>query len=71
VTTMLKGDWGICVGDVVRTKKTHPCGEDTWQVKRIGADIKMRCRGCGRLVMLPRAEFIKRVKTVLEKAGQE
>ena len=39
----LKGDWGICPGDVVRTKKAHPCGGDTWYVVREGADVKMRC----------------------------
>ena len=24
------------VGDVVKMKKSHPCGSDEWEVKRIG-----------------------------------
>ena len=61
----LKGDWGIAVGDRVRTRKTHPCGGDTWRVIREGADVKMQCETCGRVVSLVRQEFIRRVKTVL------
>ena len=35
------------VGDTVKMRKTHPCGSDTWVLTRVGADIKMRCEGCG------------------------
>ena len=56
----------IRLGDKVKTRKTHPCGSDEWTVIRIGADVKMKCLGCGRIVMLERAEFIKRRKKVLE-----
>ena len=58
------------VGDVVRTRKSHPCGSDTWVVIRTGADIKIKCRGCGRIVMLDRAQFDKRLKGVLPKEAQ-
>ena len=67
----LKGDWGVAAGDVVRTKKTHPCGSDSWYVIRQGADVKMRCQGCGRVVSLARREFLARVKTVLSHGEQE
>ncbi|MDR1066377.1 MAG: DUF951 domain-containing protein [Clostridiales bacterium] len=50
------------VGDVVKTKKSHPCGGDEWEILRVGVDFKMRCVKCGRLVMLPRAKFEKAVK---------
>ncbi|NLO16194.1 MAG: DUF951 domain-containing protein [Clostridiales bacterium] len=60
----------IRLHDVVRMKKKHPCGSLEWTVTRIGADIKMRCNGCGRAVMLDRAEFVKRRKKVL-KAGPD
>jgi hypothetical protein len=50
------------VGDVVITKKSHPCGGNEWEVLRIGIDFKMRCVKCGRLVMLSRAKFEKSVK---------
>ena len=33
----------IRLGDVVQTKKNHPCGSNTWTVIRTGADIKIRC----------------------------
>lgn len=50
------------LGDIVQMKKQHPCGSDQWEVIRLGADIKIRCTGCNRLVMLPRGDFQKRVK---------
>lgn len=55
----------IQVGDVIRTRKPHPCGGDQWTVTRTGADIKMRCNTCGRVVMLDREAFLKRRKTTL------
>ncbi|MDD2620066.1 MAG: DUF951 domain-containing protein [Syntrophomonadaceae bacterium] len=50
--------------DTVRMRKQHPCGSYHWQVIRMGADIKIKCRGCGRVVMLPRMEFEKRMLRV-------
>ena len=55
----------IRLGDLVKMRKTHPCGSDEWSVIRIGADIKIKCLGCGRIVMMERAEFVKRRKKVL------
>lgn len=57
---------GIRLGDVVKTRKPHPCGNDIWNVIRIGADIKIKCRKCGHIVMLDRDTFLKRRKAVLE-----
>ena len=56
----------IRLGDKVKMRKTHPCGSDEWRVIRIGADIKIKCLGCGRIVMMERPDFIKRRKKVLE-----
>lgn len=68
----LKGDWGVAAGDVVKTKKAHPCGGDSWYVIRQGADVKMRCIKCDRVVSLSRREFLARVKSVISQAeGQE
>ena len=50
----------IRLGDVIQTRKAHPCGSDRWQVIRIGADIKIKCLGCGRVVMMERPEFVQR-----------
>ena len=54
----------IQVGDILTMKKAHPCGAKQWQVLRTGADFKLRCLGCGREVMGPRAGFEKNVRQV-------
>ena len=41
------------LGDIVEMKKQHPCGSKEFEVIRLGADIKIKCVGCGRIVMLP------------------
>lgn len=51
--------------DVVQMKKKHPCGSDRWVVMRVGADFRIKCTGCGRVVMLPRTKFEKSVKTIV------
>jgi len=53
------------LGDLVQMRKKHPCGSDRWTVIRVGADIKIRCETCGRIVMMDRADFVKRMKKVL------
>ncbi len=52
------------LGDVVRLRKPHPCGGLDWEVVRLGADIKIRCQTCDRLVMLARSDLQKRTKSV-------
>jgi len=59
----------VFLGDVVRTRKPHPCGGDTWTVLRTGADIKIRCDTCGRIVMMDRETFLKRRKALLSRPG--
>jgi len=54
------------LGDIVKMKKQHPCGSYNWEVMRMGADIKIKCQGCGRLVMLPRSEFERKMIRVIE-----
>ena len=53
------------IGDVVKMKKQHPCGSYLWEVTRLGADIKIKCKGCDRIVMLPRNKFEKDAKKVI------
>jgi len=55
----------LAIGDVVRLRKQHPCGGWEWEITRIGADIGLRCRTCGRRVLLPRSQVEKRIKTIL------
>jgi len=52
------------IGDIVKMKKSHPCGGDLWKVVFVGSDIKIRCETCGRIVMLERPVFEKRVKRI-------
>jgi hypothetical protein len=61
----------VQVGDIVQTRKGHPCGSDRWQVYRIGADIGLRCLGCERRVMLPRRQFEKAVRKWISHSGEE
>lgn len=56
------------LGDIVRMKKPHPCGESLWKVVFVGSDIKIRCEKCGRVVMLERPVFEKRVKRIEKSA---
>ena len=55
----------IRVGDVLTMKKPHPCGSRDWEVLRVGADFRLRCRGCGHEVMGPRAKFERNVRAVM------
>ena len=52
------------LGDVLRLKKTHPCGNDLWEVVRLGADIGLRCRKCARRTLLGRPYLERRVREV-------
>lgn len=53
------------LGDIVRMRKPHPCGSDRWEVLRVGMDIRIRCLGCGHLVLMPRRKFERSVRQVL------
>jgi hypothetical protein len=57
----------IRLGDVVRLRKAHPCGSAQWEVVRLGADIGIRCDGCGRRVLLPRRQFSRQVKVLVSR----
>ena len=54
------------LGDIVEMKKEHPCGSKNWEIIRVGADVKIKCCGCERIVMLPRTKFIKGVKKIVK-----
>ena len=56
------------VGDVVRMKKAHPCGTDAWEILRVGMDFRLKCLGCGHMVMLPRPKFEKSVRAIIRRA---
>ncbi|HKZ54328.1 MAG TPA: DUF951 domain-containing protein [Anaerolineales bacterium] len=53
--------------DVLRLRKPHPCGSRDWAVVRLGADIGLKCLGCGRRVLMPRREVARRLKAYVRK----
>ena len=55
----------VRVGYKILVKKPHPCGANLFDVLRVGMDFKIRCTGCGREVMLPRAKIEKNIKKIL------
>lgn len=54
----------ILVGDTIRMKKAHPCGSYEWEVLRAGMDFKIKCKGCGHMVMIPRVKLEKNIKEI-------
>ncbi|MCL6612575.1 MAG: DUF951 domain-containing protein [Peptococcaceae bacterium] len=56
-------------GDVVKMKKTHPCGGDIWEIMRIGIDFRIKCQKCGRVIMIPRPKFEKSVRSIVSTAA--
>ncbi|MBD9412910.1 DUF951 family protein, partial [Pseudomonas stutzeri] len=56
--------------DLVQMKKPQACGTTRWEIIRLGADIKVRCTGCGHIVMMSGRDFEKRLKKVLGQAEQ-
>lgn len=57
----------LLLGDVLRLRRSHPCGGDTWLVDRLGADIGLRCRTCGRHVLIERPTLERRFAAFVER----
>ncbi|MDO5112189.1 MAG: DUF951 domain-containing protein [Clostridia bacterium] len=61
----------FALGDRVVMRKPHACGGNDWQIIRTGADVKIKCLQCGRIVMLDRLEFVKRAKKIIRTEENE
>ena len=59
------------LNDKVIMKKVHPCGWSEFEIIRLGADIKIKCINCNRVIMLPRVDFNKKIKKVIENEKKE
>ncbi|MDQ3128985.1 MAG: DUF951 family protein [Chloroflexota bacterium] len=66
----------LYLGDLIRLRRVHPCGGDTWLVDRLGADIGLRCQTCDRHVLVERrtierrlVEFVRRGDPILSAAA--
>lgn len=55
----------VKVSDIIKMKKSHPCGENTFLVLRVGMDFKIRCQKCLREVMIPRNKIERNIKQVI------
>lgn len=52
--------------DIVEMKKQHPCKKSNqWEIIRMGADIRIKCLGCGTSVLLSRRDFERKLKKVV------
>lgn len=60
----------LLLGDVVRLRRRHPCGGDEWLVDRLGADIGLRCRTCGRHVLIERPQLERRLAGFVERGDE-
>ncbi len=60
----------LYVGDVIRTRKAHPCGGDVWVIERLGADVGIRCRTCGRFVLMDRIKLERRIRAFLQRGNE-
>ena len=54
----------INIGDILVMKKAHPCGEKRWKVLRIGADLRIKCLGCGHELMTPIFKIEKNIRSI-------
>lgn len=50
------------IGDIVETKKVHPCGSNKWKIIRVGVDFKLKCLGCEHIITLERPKAEKAIK---------
>ena len=58
------------IHDIVSLKKGHPCGENLWQITRLGADIKLKCLGCEKNIWMKRLDFDKKIRKIKNKEGK-
>jgi hypothetical protein len=60
---------GYKLHDIVQMKKNHPCRQsEHWEIVRMGVDIKIKCLGCGALIMFERPDFEKKLKKIVKRA---
>ena len=55
------------IGDIVKLKKSHPCGSYEWEILRVGADFRLKCIGCGHQIMVPRKLVEKNTRAIRKK----
>ena len=59
------------LGDVLRLRKDHPCGNFDFEVVRLGADIGLRCVLCNRRILLARSLLERRLERFVSREHEE
>lgn len=59
-----ENEMDIQVGNIIKMKKAHPCGNHEWEVLRIGADFRLKCLGCEHQIMIPRRQAEKNIREI-------
>ncbi len=54
------------IGGIIISKKPHACGGNEWEIVRLGADVKLKCKGCNHSVFLSFDEVKKITKLYVE-----
>lgn len=61
----MKKPMKLSIGDIVTTKKSHPCGGNEFTLTRVGMDIRMKCHTCGKEIWIERPDLEKRIKKLV------
>ena len=59
------------IGDIVQTKKNHPCGGNQWEITRTGMDFRIRCTTCGHETWISRVKLEKAIKKIIQSTESE
>jgi hypothetical protein len=52
------------MGDIILLKKEHPCGNNKWQIVRLGTDIRIKCIKCQHQVLIQRSVLERKIKSI-------
>lgn len=55
----------IKIGDIINTKKKHPCGSYQFEILRVGMDFRMRCVICDKQIWISRTNLEKRITSII------
>lgn len=61
----------VSVGDKLEMKKPHPCGNNVFDVLRVGIDFRIHCCKCGRDVLVPRSKIERNIKRIISSLAEE
>lgn len=59
------------IHDILTLKKKHVCGSFDWTVLRTGAEIKLKCSGCGREIMILKKDLDRRITKITKFEKEE